>query len=164
MIKVGDVIKLRPSVFDKEYQTCEWSNKYLYEDQFQHISLRFKKLNQPGDRVKTIFGSSETVVEEIEKDDEGNPWFVDGLPFILLTDKFEIVFPEALKKKEIAVLSSEDIGLKSLASEKQLIEDLEFFEQNYLEGIFNVLERENNKNAAYRTGFYMMKREGKWEQ
>lgn len=163
MVKVGDVIRLRPSIFDGEYQTAEWSNKYLYEDQFRYVALRFKNLEQPGDRAKTIFGSSETVVEEIENDDNGQPWVVDGLPFIVLTDKFRIIYPEALKQREINTLPSKQVSLKSFESEKRLIDDLEFFEQKYLEGLSNILERENNKYASYRTGFYMMKGEGKWK-
>lgn len=163
MIKVGDVIKLRPSVFEKEYQECEWANKYLYEDQFEFISLRFKNMDQRGDVAKTFFGSSETIVEKIENDDDGQPWIVNGQPFIVLTDKFTIIYPEALKKNEISVSPAEEADFNIVKSEKQLINDLEFFEQGYLEGIFNVMERENNKLDTYKRGFYMMKSEGKWK-
>jgi|GEM_PF-3180374 len=155
MIKIGDIVKLRPSVFAQEFQAREWSTKYLYEDPFEHVSLRFKKLGQPGDMARTIFGGSETVIEEIENDDHDQP-------FLVLTDSFRIVYPEALRKKEISVSSPSELTVKVCQAEKRLIEDLEFFEQKYLEGIFTVMERENNKLHYYKQGFYMMKREGRW--
>jgi hypothetical protein len=117
MVKVGDIIKLRPSVFEEEYPTSEWSEKYLYEDQFKHVSLRFRNLGQQGDMAKTIFGSSETVVEEIGNDDDGFPWMVDGQPFILITDRFIIIYPEALRRNEITVLPFEDSIFKSFETE-----------------------------------------------
>ena len=156
MIKVGDVIKLRSSIFDNEFETFNWTDKYLYEDQFEFVSLRFKALGQPGDMAKTFFGSSETIVNEIENDHEGKP-------FIVLTDNFRIIYPEALRKNEIRVYSMVETDFKAIQSEKELIDDLEFFELKYLEGHFSVMERENNKYDKYRFWLFMMIREGKWK-
>jgi hypothetical protein len=156
MIKVGDVIKLRPSIFDKEFQKYNWTNKYLYEDQFEFVSLRFRTLGQPGDMAKTIFGSSETIIDEIENDSDENP-------FIVLTSNFRIIYPEALRNNEIIVSPFVESDFKTFHSEKALIDDLEFFEQEYLGGLFSVMERENNKLDKYKLGLFMMIREGKWK-
>lgn len=105
--------------------------------------------------AKTFFGSSETIIEEIEYD--------NGQPSIVLTDKFRIIFPNALENKEVISCGIEREAPVIYHSEKELIKNLELFEQYYLEGLFTVMERENNKFAFYKTGFYMMLREGKWK-
>ncbi len=106
--------------------------------------------------AKTFFGSSETIVEDIEYDYEGQP-------LVVLTNSFRIIFPSALENHEVTINSLGNEKPVVYESEKKLIEDLEFFEQHYLEGTFTVMERENNKFASYKTGLYMMLREGKWK-
>lgn len=156
MIDIRAVVQLRPSFFENEFEKADWSNKYLYEDQFKGVSLRFKKLGQPGDIAKTIFGSSLTIIDEIEYDH-------DGCPFIILTNNFTITYPVAFENNEIKVYPAGQITFEAIKAEENLISDLEFFELNYLEKIFNVMERENNKFAMYKLGFYLMIREGKWK-
>jgi hypothetical protein len=163
MVEIGDIIKLRPSVFAEEFHKYgdatygyPWSEKYLYEDRFEYVSLRFRLLGQPGDMAKTFFGSSETIVEDIEYD-------YDGQPLVLLTSSFRIICPNALEKDEVTICSFGKEAPEVYQSEKDLIENLEFFEQQYLEGTFSVMERENNKFDHYRLGLYMMLREGKWK-
>lgn len=106
--------------------------------------------------AKTIFGSSETIVEEIKNDFE-------GLPPVVLTSYFRIIFPNALTKNEIIVFSLVKSDFKLFQSKKTLIDDLEFFEQKYLEGLFSIMERENNKLDQYKSGLALMIREGKWK-
>ena len=51
---------------------------------------------------------------------------------------------------------------KPVQSENELIGDLEFFEKEYLKGLFSIMERENNKLDKYKFWLSMMIREGKW--
>lgn len=156
MVQVGDVIRLRGSVFESELSKSEWQSKYLYEDTFKYVALRFSALNQPGDMAKTFFGSSESIVEDIE-------CVYEGQPLIVLTNLFRIVYPAALEDREISVIPPMEKMFRTNEAESQLIKNLEFCEAKYLEGIFSIMERENNKFAMYKTGFYMIKNEGKWE-
>lgn len=164
MIKIGDIIKLRPSAFEPEFDTYHWQDKYLYEDRFHGVILWFENLvqqecntGQRGDIANTLFGSSESIVNEIEYGPEGQP-------FIVYTDRFSIFYAEALEKNEITILSSAGCNQNICKVEKEMINDLEFFEQEYLNGLFNVLERENNKLASYKVGLARMIREGKWKK
>lgn len=164
MIKIGDIVKLRPSAFEHEFDTYHWQDKYLYEDRFHGVILWFENLvqqgcnaGQRGDIANTLFGSSESTVSEIEYDPEGQP-------FMVWTDRFSILYAEALEKNEITILSPATYPLSVSNAEKEMINDLEFFEQEYLNGLFSVLERESNKLASYKTGLAMMIREGKWKK
>ncbi len=123
---------------------------------FEFVSLRFTNLRQNGDMAKTFFGSSESIIEEIEYDSEEQP-------FIVRTNNFRILYPNAIEHNEIKVLPYESSRFKLIKSEKELIDNLEFFERKYLEGLFSVLERENNKLDQYKLGLTMMIREGKWK-
>ena len=105
--------------------------------------------------ARTIFGSSETIIEEIENDS-------DDQPLIVLTDRFRIICPNALQKNEVSISPPSKATFKASQAEKELIENLEFYEQKFLEGFFDVMERENSKLAAYKTGYFMMKTEGRW--
>ncbi|RZK42755.1 MAG: hypothetical protein EOO61_05260 [Hymenobacter sp.] len=70
----------------------------------------------------------------------------------------------ALKKSEVFIFpDNEDFSNISL-SEKKLIDDLDCIEKNYLDGIFSVSERENNKLDRYKYGFYRIISEGKWQK
>jgi len=106
--------------------------------------------------AKTFFGSSETIVEEIEYD-------YNGQPFIILTTNLRIIYPKALENNELSHYPLVESDFRPIQSEKQLIDDLESFELDYLKGIFNVMERENNKSDFYKYGLYAMLREGKWK-
>jgi hypothetical protein len=158
MIEIGDIIKLRPSIFNDEFTNPKigWSDKYLYEDMFEFVSLWFADLQQEGDMARTIFGSSESKVIRIERS-------ADGQPFEVITDLFRIIYPEAIRKNELTLQNSNQEALKQFKSDKELIEYLEFFEKEYLNGLFSIMERENNKMDKYKFGFHMMKREGKWQ-
>lgn len=162
MVQIGDVITLRNSAFHNEFLQMvgfsEWSDKYLYEDQFEFVSLNFSKMNKVGDMVKTLFGSSQSRVIEIEYSNDAC-----DVPFIIKTDLFRIIFDDAIKNKEISVSSFDPNTYNFFLEEKKLIENLEFFEQKYLEGLFEIHERENNKLAHYRHGFHFMFKEGKWK-
>lgn len=172
MIEVGAIIKLRPSAFEQEFETFHWKDKYLYEDRFEAITLRFKSLSyrddennglslsnswQRGDQASTLFGSSEAIITDIEFDP-------DEQPFMIWTDNFCILYAAALKNSEFIVLPAENHNLRMSKAEQQMIEDLEFFEQQYLNGLFCVLERENNKRASYKAGLAGMIRDGKWKK
>jgi hypothetical protein len=160
MIKVGDVIQLRESIFQSEFEKMGrysvWSNKYLYEDEFQYVCLKFFKLGKTGDMAKTLFGSSQTRVIHIEYDAEERPW-------IVTTDLYEIILREALDSKEISIKAYDEKNFRSLQAEKELVENLEHFEQKYMEGLFQINERENNKLDMYKLGLHRMIHEGKWK-
>lgn len=158
MIRIGDVIKLRPSIFEREFSSpqCEWLNKYMYEDQFELVSLWFGSMGQNGDIARTIFGSSESIINQIE-------YLENGQPFEVITDVFRIILPAALEKNELTVTSYDKKTFRPCKADKDLNEDLEFFEKEYLNGMFSIMERENNKMDMYKLGFYLMKREGKWK-
>ncbi len=160
MIQVGDIVRLRDSIFHTEFlkmdQYALWSNKYLYEDEFKYTCLRFPNLGKTGDMAKTIFGSSHTKVIHIE-------YIECNIPFIVTTDFFEIVIEAALQNREVEILSSDVQSFKLLQAEKELIGNLEFFELKYLEGLFDVNERDNNKLDMYKLGFHLMVKEGKWK-
>lgn len=158
MIEIGDVVKLRPSIFEDEFRNskAEWSNKFMYEDTFEFVSLWFDNLGQEGDMAKTIFGASESRIIRIENSE-------DGQPFEVVTDLFRIIFPEALRLNELSVSKFDEKTFKRFKSDKELIEDLEFFEKEYLNGLFSIMERENNKLDKYKLHFHLMKREGKWQ-
>ncbi|MGH1385217.1 hypothetical protein [Kordia sp.] len=157
MIKVGDYIKLK----NKEYQNFylknkEWNDDYMYVGHFKHVCLWFQDLNCRGEYAKIFFDSSISKVQEIENDETGKPLFIK-------TDFFWMVYPLALEKNEIEVLNQTPEKIIGFENDKRTIEDVEFFEKEYKNGLFDVLERENNKHACYRRGFYFMKDSGKWE-
>lgn len=153
--KTGDVIQLRPSAYAVELSTGKWSEKYLSEDAFSAVALRFRQMEQAGEFAKTIFGASFAVIEEIEYDPNGQPMTIK-------TDKFHIFYPEAAVRGEIMILPAGSHRTDRFPSESQLVEDLEFFEIGFKDGLFSVMERENNKLAMYKKGLYMMAKEGKW--
>lgn len=157
MIEIGDVVKLRPSIFENEFRDNRnnWSNKFMYEDTFNFVSIWFDSIGQEGDMAKTIFGASESRVIRIEHAE-------DGQPVIVITDLFRIIFPQAVSSNELSIAKFEEGTFRQFKSDRHLIEDLEFFEQEYLKGLFSIMERENNKLDKYRFHFHMMKREGKW--
>jgi hypothetical protein len=158
MIEIGDVVKLRPSIFEVEFRNSktEWSNKFMYEDTFEFVSIWFDNLGQEGDMARTIFGGSESRIIRIENSENGQP-------FEVVTDLFRIIFPEALRLNELTVTKFDEKTFRLFNSDKDLIEDLEFFEKEYLNGLFSIMERENNKLDRYRLYFHLMKREGKWQ-
>jgi|JI9StandDraft_2_1071091.scaffolds.fasta_scaffold131884_1 hypothetical protein len=158
MIKIGDVVKLRPSIFEDDFRNSktEWSNKFMYEDTFESVSLWFDKLGQEGDMARTIFGSTESRIIRIENSE-------DGQPFVVVTDLFRIIFPEALRRKELTVRKYNEKNYKQFKSDRELIDSLESFEKEYLNRVFSILERENNKMDMYKLHFHLMKHEGKWQ-
>ena len=44
MVEIGDVIKLRPSIFENEFENTEWSDKFMYEDSFKLFKTRSKPI------------------------------------------------------------------------------------------------------------------------
>jgi hypothetical protein len=117
------------------------------------VYLRFKKIGKAGDRAVTIFGSSLSRVERIE--------YLEGNPFIIWTELFEIFLAGALEKDEIFISSDDKSHPLSSQAEKELINNLDYFEYLYLDGLLSVAERENNKLDVYKRGFYTIRNEGK---
>jgi len=157
-VKIGDVIQLRPSAFEHKFletEPLDWSKKYLYKDRFKHVYLRFKTINKAGDRAITLFGSSLSRVERIE--------YLEGKPFIIWTELFEIFLAGALEKDEVFISSDGKNHSLSSQAEKELVDNLDYFEYHYLDGLFSVAERENNKLDMYKRGFYTIRKEGKWQ-
>ncbi|RRB06274.1 hypothetical protein [Larkinella rosea] len=158
-VHVGDVIKIRPSIFQDEFECMQrglvWADKYLYEDLIDSVCLYLPTLNQAGDMAKTFFGSSLSRVVNIELD-------LDGNPLIVRTTKFEILFQKALANGDIELVSFNGKYYKDFKSEEELISNIDFIESEYLKGLFNVIERENNKLDFYKNGLYCMIMEGKW--
>lgn len=158
-VQLGDVIKLRPSAFQAEFATihskAQWSNKYLYEDCFRYVDIWLPTLKQPGGSACTYFGSSQSRICEIE--------YIEGEPFIIVTDLFRIVYPNALQNSEIEVFPYNEQSYCFYQPEKELIACIDQFEQWYLAGLFQVHERETNKQDCYKRGFYQIIQAGKWQ-
>lgn len=133
----------------------EMKEEYLWKYNFQHVCIYFPKLNCRGEYAKPFFHHSVSTIEEIESDENGN--------FIFLrTNLFWISLADALQSGEVEVFDGpttneiDDI-------DQSVIDDLEFFEKEYLKKTYDILERENNKIAHYRIGFYEMRNAGKWD-
>jgi hypothetical protein len=156
MVEIEDYIKLRSLVFQHHFaDQQEWNDGYLWEGLFQHVCLWFSGLKTRGESAKMIFDSACSKVIEIEYDNNKNPLFIT-------TELFWIIFPDALDAKEIEIIKPQSMTLKEYKEDTRTIKDLEFFESEYLKGIFDILERENNKKDTYKRGYYMMRRESKW--
>lgn len=162
MIKLGDIIKLRDSAFKDDFmqmgQNLKWNDRYLYDDQFKYIALNFTNINKTGEQLKTFFGSSKSKVIDIEFDEANNP-------SIVKTDLYIIVFQPAVKNKELTIINNAEdkqIQLNIKQCESELVEDLEFIEKIYLEGLLQINERENNKVDKYKLGVKKMLMAGKW--
>jgi hypothetical protein len=117
--------------------------------------LWFSGLKTRGESAKMIFDSACSKIIEIEYDNNKNPLFIT-------TELFWIIFPDALDAKEIEIIKPQSMTLKEYKEDTRTIKNLEFFESEYLKGIFDILERENNKKDTYKRGYYMMRRESKW--
>ncbi|MDW3196843.1 MAG: hypothetical protein R8G66_30990 [Cytophagales bacterium] len=132
----------------------EMKDEYLWKNNFQHVCLYFPILKSRGEYAKPFFHHSISTIEEIESDDEGNYIF-------LRTNLFWISLADALQSGEIEVYQGP--ANKSIEEiDASLIDDLEFFEKEYLKSRFEILERENNKNHSYSLGFYEMRNARKW--
>ncbi len=157
MINVGDIVVLRNSAFASEFQTFDWSDKYLYEDAFNSVHLWFKKMNQRGECAKTFLGGAHSIIQEIE-------YYPDlNIPFIIVTDLFSILYLQALNDGEIQIQPFDAAKYTPIKADGDLIDDLEFYEQMYLDKLLSVLERENNKQAMYKYGLVKMIKEKKFE-
>lgn len=158
-VQLGDVIKLRPSAFQAEFAAitpkAQWSINYLYEDRFRYVDIWLPTLRQPGGSACTYFGSSQSRVVDIE--------YLDDKPFIVITNLFHILFLRAVEVSEIEVLPYEPQHYCFYQAEQELIECIDYFEQSYLLGMFQVHERENNKLDCYARGFSRIMQEGKWQ-
>lgn len=158
-VQVGDVINLRPSAFQAEFAAiapkAQWSIKYVYEDRFRYVDIWLPTLQQPGGSACTYFGSSQSRVVDIE--------YIEDKPFIIVTNLFRIIFPNALEVGEIEVMPYEEQSYCFYQAERELVECIDYFEQSYLRGLFQVHERENNKLDCYKQGFYQLIQEGKWQ-
>ncbi|MFN8356411.1 MAG: hypothetical protein U0Y10_18285 [Spirosomataceae bacterium] len=159
MIQIGDTIQLRPSCFKDEFQAMKngliWKQKYLYEDEFEHVSLFYPNLQKRGEYAKTFWGNTQSQVIQVEYDHENNP-------FMVYTNLFWISFEKALKNNEIRILKLNQDLKYDLEVESKLLEDLEFFEKKYLDNTFDILERENNKLYVYKLGLFKMIKAGKF--
>ena len=67
---------------------------------------------------------------------------------------------EATENSEIEIITSNELSNSSI--ETELINYLDFFESQYLKGLFDVLERENNKTDCYNRAKHQMINDKKW--
>ncbi len=157
MIKIGNYIRLKNKSFQELYlKNEEWLDNYMNTNQFEYVSLWFENLNCRGEYAKMIFDSSISKVIEIKNDKNEKP-------LLVRTEHFWIVYPDALEKNEIELLNEIPKKIIGFENDKKMINDIEFFEIEYKKGLFDVLERENNKYDSYKRGFYFMKSSGKWK-
>lgn len=154
-IRVGKALRLVNPFWSNEiHHLREMKEEYLWKYNFRHVCLYFPNVDCRGEYAKIFFHHSVSTIQEIESEEEGN--------FIFLrTNLFWVSLAGALKSGEIEVYDGQP-NKKIYQIDSSLIDDLEFFEKEYLKGTFEVLERENNKNASYRYGFHEMRNGGKW--
>ena len=81
--------------------------------------------------------------------------------YIIYTDLFEIISPNALINNEIQIKQNNlDISFHTL--ESNLVKALEDIEEMYFSGLLTVKERENQKYHHYGLAFDRMKQKNKW--
>jgi hypothetical protein len=156
IVEIGDIIKLKNDSFRNHFHenSCpDWSVSNLYEFEFKYVTLWFGKLKTRAECVKGYFSSVCSSVVSIENGPDGNPLFIK-------TEFFWIILPDALQANEIEVFKDPNYKVDEVA--KKVIEDLEWIEIEYLNGNFQILERENNKLDFYKYGYSRMRWEKRW--
>lgn len=156
IIEIGDIIKLRNDSFRKHFKNSgcpDWDISQLYMFEFKYVSLWFRNLQTRADNAKGYFDSVCSSVVSIENDSKGNPEFIK-------TEFFWIVLSDAINANEIEIFKEEDYQVDEVA--KMVIEDLEWIETEYLNGNFQITERENNKLDFYKYGYSRMRWEKRW--
>jgi len=156
IIEIGNIVKLKNASFRNYFNDNnfpEWDISNLYKFEFKYVTLWFRNLKTRADNVKGYFDSVCSSVVRIENDDEGNPLFIQ-------TEFFWIILPDALSANEIEVFKDDNYKVDEIS--KKVIEDLEWIETEYLNGNFEILERENNKLDFYKYGYSRMRWEKRW--
>jgi hypothetical protein len=137
-INVGDILELRASAFDEAFQ-CNgyWDLKYYYEDVIKSIYWTIENDKEVyGTSLPTVLGGTKTkVIAVIEE---------AGVISKIYTDLYVIEMPYAYEKNQFKLIDSNTPYEKDRQIEAY-ISDLSFYEENSKNGLFNPLERENNK-------------------